>query len=125
MSNSRLNRRIFLRGAGSIAIALPWLELMHDERAAQAGVPPARRFLAVYTPGGTVHAGPLIGEQWTPTGTETDFTLSPILAPLAPVQKQLIVPSGVAMKSANGEQQQSGMVALRVPTFHAPSCALR
>jgi Protein of unknown function (DUF1552) len=116
MSRFRLNRRSFLRGAGSIAIALPWLELMHDERAAKAGAAPARRFLAVYTPGGTVHEDPSSAEKWTPTGTETDFTLSPILAPLAPVQKQLIVPSGVAMKSANGEQQQAGMVALLTGT---------
>ena len=34
----------------------------------------ARRFVTVYTPGGTVRA------RYTPTGSETAFTLGPILA---------------------------------------------
>jgi hypothetical protein len=111
MSKFRLSRRSFLRGAGSIAIALPWLELMHDERLAKAGAAPARRFLAVFTPGGTVHQDQNGVDKWSPTGTEHDFTLSPILKPLAPVQERVIVFDGVSMKSANGDQQQAGMAA--------------
>ena len=34
MPNFRLNRRAVLRGAGSIAIALPWLEVMEPEKKA-------------------------------------------------------------------------------------------
>ncbi|HYJ10015.1 MAG TPA: DUF1552 domain-containing protein, partial [Polyangiaceae bacterium] len=94
-----------LRGAGSVAIALPWLEIMRPERAAHAASGPARRLVTVFTPGGTVL------ENWRPTGTENAFTLSPILAPLDPIRKQLLVVDGLAMKSASGEMNQSGMIA--------------
>ncbi|AGP33240.1 DUF1552 domain-containing protein [Sorangium cellulosum] len=94
-----------LRGAGAIAVALPWLEIMGTERLARAQPAPARRFLAVYTPGGTLM------DRWRPTGTETSFTLGPILAPLAPVQDRLLVVDGLDMKSARGEQHQAGIIA--------------
>ncbi|WP_437339455.1 DUF1552 domain-containing protein [Sorangium sp. So ce394] len=94
-----------LRGAGAIAVSLPWLEIMGTERPAHAAPAPAKRFLAVYTPGGTVL------NRWRPTGSETSFTLSPILAPLAPVQNRLIVVDGLDMKSARGEQHQAGIIA--------------
>ncbi|WP_437751620.1 DUF1552 domain-containing protein [Sorangium sp. So ce1389] len=94
-----------LRGAGAIAVALPWLEIMGTERTARAAPAPAKRFLAVYTPGGTVM------DRWRPTGTETSFTLGPILAPLAPVQDRLLVVDGLDMKSAMGEQHQAGIIA--------------
>ncbi|MEO8180294.1 MAG: DUF1552 domain-containing protein [Deltaproteobacteria bacterium] len=102
----RLSRRAVLRGAGSIAIALPWLEIMEPERRAQAAPATARRFLAVYQPGGSVL------ERWRPAGTETSFTLSPILAPLEPVKSRIVVLDGIDMKSAVGEQNQAGMIAL-------------
>lgn len=98
----RLNRRAVLRGAGSVAIALPWLEAMQPLPSAQAAAAPARRFVAVYTPGGTVL------DAWTPSSINE---LSPILAPLAPVRERLVVLKGLDMKSAVGEQLQSGMVA--------------
>ncbi|WP_437973951.1 DUF1552 domain-containing protein [Sorangium sp. So ce295] len=105
MSKFRLSRRAVLRGAGAIAVALPWLEIMGPERPAHAQPAPARRFLAVYTPGGTLI------DRWRPTGTETSFTLGPILAPLAPVQDRLLVVDGLDMKSARGEQHQCGIIA--------------
>jgi len=110
MPKFRLNRRALLRGAGGIAIALPWLEIMSPATPARAAVPPAKRLVAVYTPGGTVL------EDWRPSGTETDFTLGPILKPLAPVQSRLLVLDGVDMKSAIGEQNQAGLVALLTGT---------
>jgi len=121
MGSFRLSRRTVLRGAGSIAIGLPWLELMREERSAHATGDPARRFVGVYSPGGTVHAGQDGADKWTPTGSETDFALSPILAPLAPVQKRLIVPTGLSMVSAIGEQQQAGIIALLTGTPQADS----
>ncbi|WP_437961751.1 DUF1552 domain-containing protein [Sorangium sp. So ce119] len=105
MSNFRLSRRAVLRGAGAIAIALPWLEIMGPERTARAAPAPAKRFLSVYTPGGTVI------NRWRPSGTETNFTLGPILSPLAPVQDRLLVVDGLDLKSARGEQHQSGIIA--------------
>jgi hypothetical protein len=102
MARLRLHRRTFLRGAGSIAIALPWLEASAPP--ARAAGAPAGRFVTVFTPGGTVL------DNWRPTGTEGAFTLSPILAPLAPVQKKLLVIDGLDMKSGIGEQHQAGIV---------------
>ena len=49
----RLNRRTVLRGAGTVAIALPWLEIMRAEPA-RAAAGAAKRLITVYTPGGTV-----------------------------------------------------------------------
>jgi hypothetical protein len=112
MSTLRLDRRALIRGAGSIAIALPWLEIMGQGRRAQAAAPPgpARRFLGVFQPGGTVRA------RYTPTGSETAFTLGPILRPLAPLRDRLLVVDGLDLKSAIGEQHQSGIVALLTGT---------
>ena len=103
MANFRLNRRSVLRGAGSIAIALPWLEAMEPARA-QAAATTAQRFLAVYTPGGTVL------EKWRPTGTETAPVLGTILKPLEPVLPKLLIMDGLEMMCAKGEQHQAGII---------------
>lgn len=112
-SRFRLSRRSVLRGAAGVAIALPWLEVMGPVNTSRAATPTAKRFLSVYTPGGTVL------EKWTPRGTEDAFTLSPILAPFEPVKSKLLVLSGLDLKSAVGEQYQSGMIALLTGTEQA------
>ena len=94
MKPFRLNRRALLRGAGGVAIALPWLEAMAPERESLAATTPPGRFVAVYQPGGTIL------ERWTPVGSEQTFALGPILAPLESLKQQLLVLSGVDMKSA-------------------------
>jgi hypothetical protein len=101
----RLDRRALLRGAGTVAIALPWLEIMGrpDVASAQAAVP-AKRFLTVYTPGGTV------AENFWPTGPQDAPVLSSILAPLQPHLQKLLVLKGLDMKCAIGEQHQAGIV---------------
>jgi len=116
MARFRLSRRAVLRGAGSIAIALPWLEIMEPERRARAqlgAAAPAQRFLSVYTPGGAV-IQPI--NKWSPTGTENAPVLSPILAPLEPVKSRVLVVDGLQMASAVGEQHQSGIIALLTGT---------
>src|SRR4051812_25491349 len=105
----RLDRRAVIRGAGSIAIALPWLECMGEPKAHAAGTP-ANRFVSVYQPGGTVRA------KYTPTGTETAPVLSPILTPLQPVLSKILIVDGLDMKSAVGEQHQAGIIALLTGT---------
>ena len=108
----QLSRRSMIKGAGTVAVALPWLEAMVRRPSAQAAAPIAgpKRFLAVYTPGGTVP------EKWRPSGTsETSFGLSPILAPLEPVKQRIIVVDGLHLKCGdqslfNVEQYQGGMV---------------
>jgi hypothetical protein len=110
MRTRRLSRRAVLRGAGGIAIALPWLEIMGLPRMARAA-DPAKRFVTVYTPGGTVIDNGAGENRWRPTGSETDFTLSPILAPLEPIRQKLLVMDGLRMASALGEQHQAGIIA--------------
>src|SRR3954451_11054623 len=110
MSKLRLSRRAVIKGAGGIAIALPWLEIMGTSKRARAAGTPAARFLSVYHPGGTVRA------KWTPTGTETAPVLSPILSPFESVKSKIIVVDGLDMKSAVGEQHQAGIIALLTGT---------
>ena len=103
MGKLKLDRRTVLRGAGSIAIALPWLEIMGEEKVAHAASAPAKRFLSVYTPGGTVL------EKFWPTN-KADPSSSPILAPLAPYKDKLLVLKGLNMDCAVGEQHQAGII---------------
>ncbi|HTA19870.1 MAG TPA: DUF1552 domain-containing protein [Polyangia bacterium] len=84
-----LDRRTLLRGAGGIAMALPFLDAMSGRRRARAaGV--AKRFISLFSANGTIM------NNWAPTGTETAYTLSPILAPLAAHQDHLLVLRGLA-----------------------------
>jgi len=113
MSQFRLSRRTVLRGAGSIAIALPWLEIMGapSEARAQSAAPAAKRFVTVYQPGGTVRS------KYTPTGNETAFTLSPILAPFEKMKSKLLIVDGLDMKCGDQtqlavEQHQGGLVGM-------------
>ena len=108
MKKVDLTRRSVIKGAGTIAIALPWLEIMAPTAHAQENT--AKRFLSVYTPGGTVR------DKWRCTGSENNFQLSPILAPLSKVKSKLVVPHGIDMKSAVGEQHQGGIIALMTGT---------
>lgn len=111
MTNFRLNRRAVLRGAGGIAIALPWLEIMGGPARAQAAATPAKRFLSVYTPGGTVVDDTKGVNKWRPTGTTDAPVLSPILAPLQPILNKLLIVDGLQMSSKKGEQHQAGIIA--------------
>jgi len=123
MTKFRLSRRAVLRGAGSIAIALPWLEIMQPERRARAAVvtgKPANHFLAVFQPGGTVRNNAGV-DKWAPTGTESNFTLSPILKPLEPIRNKLLIVDGPDMKSAVGEQHQAGIIAWLTGSVQAPN----
>ncbi|HEX4337479.1 MAG TPA: DUF1552 domain-containing protein [Polyangiaceae bacterium] len=107
MISRRISRRTLLRGAGGIAIGLPFLDIMARTQRAKAD-PPAipQRFIVFFTPNGNIR------ENWTPTGTETDFKLSTILAPLQPFQDKLIVLDGVdneAAKHGVGDDHMRGM----------------
>ncbi|HVY25673.1 MAG TPA: DUF1552 domain-containing protein [Polyangiaceae bacterium] len=116
----KLDRRTVLRGAGSIAIALPWLEVMGTPKVVQAqSTPKAKRFLTVYQPGGTVAKQPngRVEEKfWPTTAADGSVVLSPILAPLQPAFPKMIVPKGLSMTKIwhklNGEQHQAGITSL-------------
>lgn len=109
MAKLQIHRRTVIKGAGTIAIALPWLEVMGEGRRAHAQSATPKRFISIYQPGGTVR------EKYLPTGSDASFTLSPILMPLEPYKGKLLVVDGLHMKCAdqamyNVEQHQGGSV---------------
>jgi hypothetical protein len=94
-----MNRRTLLRGLGGLAIGLPLLDTMRGASAHAAGPECPKRFIVMYTPNGT------IAKNFWPTSvnSETDFQLSPILAPLAAHKDDLLIVGGIDMLSAMGD----------------------
>lgn len=82
----RLSRRWLMKaglGAGALSL-FPWVN--------RAGAAPApRRLLLWFTPHGT------IWDQWRPTGTADNFTLSPILEPLAAHVNRMAIVDGIEL----------------------------
>ncbi|MEP6652838.1 MAG: DUF1552 domain-containing protein [Myxococcales bacterium] len=89
-SKNRITRRTLLRGAGSVAIALPFLEAMLPPGRSHAkAVMAPLRLLVFYTPGGTLL------DKWRPTGTETAYVLDDMLSPLNPYKDRLLFVDGL------------------------------
>lgn len=92
-----LDRRTVLRGAGGIALSLPFLGAMGLSSAAraQSAIPP-KRFVVFFTPIGTLPS------LFWPAGTGPAFTLNPssILASLEPLKSELLLLRGLDMASA-------------------------
>ncbi|MFT5470944.1 MAG: hypothetical protein ACI8UO_006077 [Verrucomicrobiales bacterium] len=84
----QIPRRTFLRGAGA-SLALPFLEIMSPAvsyaKAKAAQTDPVRLCVLYKGCGVNPHSWDIYG------GTETEFELSKILRPLAPVQKDILV----------------------------------
>ncbi len=98
--DAAISRRKLL-GAGA---ALAGTALL--PRSVWAATPPPKRLVVVFSANGTIF------NSWAPTGTETNFTLSPILSSLAPFQKKLLVLDGINVKSAGfgpGDDHMKGM----------------
>jgi hypothetical protein len=90
----RLHRRTLLRGAGGIALALPFLDAMLPRPArAQAAAPPLR-FGVFFSANGVIEA------DWVPKGGEKDFTLSTNLASLAPHRNDIVILHGLNNESS-------------------------
>jgi hypothetical protein len=90
-----LSRRTVLRGVGA-SVALPLLDAMVPAGTALARTAATAkpRMACIYFPHGAVM------DKWTPKKDGANFDLPPILAPLAPFQKQLTIVSGLENKSA-------------------------
>jgi len=101
LRGSRLSRRTLLASAAGAAVGLPWLEAFAPRHAGAASATP-KRFVVVFAPNGLLPA-------WTPSGTENDFELSPILAPLAEHQAELVVIRGLYQQGGGGDGHQNGM----------------
>jgi hypothetical protein len=97
-----LSRRTFLRGAAGVAIGLPLLEAMgcswrrtgaSSRTYALSGAP--KRLVIFFSPDG------VNPPDWWPQGSQTSFTLSRTMAPLAAHQQDLLILKGVDMTSVD------------------------
>lgn len=87
VSRGRTTRRNFLRGAGGIAVALPFLESMQQARAAGE---PTLRYLQF------MHVEGTLNDEWSPSGPNNAMVLSSILSPLESRKSDIVVVSQVA-----------------------------
>ncbi len=107
----RISRRTILRGAGGLAVSLPFLDIFGQPKRANAadilapnGFP--KRFLVFWTANGTHPT------NWFPQGGETSYTMSPYLAPLQAQRDKLLIFKGIDMPSAvsgAGDDHQRGI----------------
>jgi hypothetical protein len=90
-----LSRRSVLAKLGVAAAASPFVPLLNAS--GQETTAPLRLIL-FFTPHGTIDSA------WRPTGTETSFTVGPILTPLRPFidKKKVVVLSGLDMIRGSG-----------------------
>src|SRR5439155_26336018 len=91
-------RSILAAGAGILGSALV-------PRIASAATP-SKRLVIVFSANGTIY------NNWAPTGTETNFTLSPILTPLKAHQQDLLILDGIDVTVARngpGDDHMRGM----------------
>ncbi len=100
IQQSRLTRRTVLRGLG-VSLALPWLESLAPRAVAgpAVGASGPQRMAFMFVPNG-VHL-----PDWTPSQDGYGFDLPHILSPLASVQDDLLVISGLTHDKgrANGD----------------------
>ncbi len=79
-------RRRFLQGSG-VSLSLPWLESLATGSGGRL-TPPLRAAFLHFPNGAWM-------DDWTPVQTGTSYTLSPILQPLAAVQSEVLVLTGL------------------------------
>lgn len=105
-----LSRRHFLRGAG-VALSLPFLSSMGASTPAKAQALAPRRYVSMYFPNGAAHFFRPAGTG----GSGSEWQLSPILEPLAPVKDYLTVLSNVGNGATFGTDS--------IEPSHAQLCA--
>ncbi len=88
---TRLSRRSMLKGAAGALLASPLVPIL-DAYGQVASMP--KRLHLFFTPHGTIY------DQWKPGGSDTNFTLSPILQPLAAYKSKLVVIDGLGVNGA-------------------------
>ncbi|KYF73102.1 DUF1552 domain-containing protein [Sorangium cellulosum] len=88
MRQRLISRRRLLQGSLAATAAIPLLNA--DWARGDESTAP-KRLVVFYTPNGTLES------QWMPRGTETDFTLSPLLQPLEPFKAKLLPLRGINM----------------------------
>jgi hypothetical protein len=105
-SKNRIHRRTLLKGAGGITIGLPFLSAMLAPGRSHADESTPTRFIVFYTPGGTLL------DKWRPTGSESAFTLGPMMSALSPFIDRLVFLDGLDLsitRIGNGHPHARGM----------------
>jgi hypothetical protein len=111
-----MSRRTVLRGTGGVTVALPFLDAMLRPNRSRAQTVP-RRFLACAIENGEVYP------EWFSSGTETNFRLSPILSPLEPHKKDIVLIAGVdQMGGRNGDPNVYSHAVGKVAALTGQSC---
>lgn len=105
IKKNQLKRRTFLRGLGGAMLALPVLECMMDGHgiALAGGLPLPKRF-GVFFWGNGVRL-----DRWVPSSQGPGYTLSPALAPLAPVKDYCNVITNYQVKAAGPRGHHDGV----------------
>lgn len=88
MKRHKLSRRLFLGGAGAV-LTLPFFESMLGKTVI-AAPNDIRRILAFYLPNG-IHM-----QNYTPAEQGDQYTITPILSPLATIRQKILVLTGLA-----------------------------
>ena len=94
-----LGRRTFLRGAGGVALSLPFLDCMAAGAGKKAAAELPRRLCCVYFPFGVATpdpSGPDGQWHWLPKGEGKNFELSSTLRGLQPVQDDVTILGGMS-----------------------------
>lgn len=105
-SKNRINRRTLLKGAGGVTIGLPFLSAMLAPGRSHADESTPTRLIVFYNPGGTLL------DKWRPTGSESQFTLQPMMSPLTPFLDRLVFLDGLDLsitRIGNGHPHSRGM----------------
>jgi hypothetical protein len=112
MKDLHVSRRTVLKGMGTM-IALPWLEAMMPRTllGAPALAVAPRRMAFLYVPNGIDMA------NWTPAAEGPLTALPPTLQPLAPVQQDLLVLSGLTLDKARAHGDGGGDHARAMAAF--------
>lgn len=105
-ARSDLSRRRFLAGVGGVTLGLPALSMFQRNAWAQ-GMAVPKRLIIMFSPNGTLR------EEWVGNSDENNFTLGPILQPLADFRDDLLILRGldsdVAHSGGPGDGHQTGM----------------
>jgi hypothetical protein len=91
-SKNRIHRRSLLRGAGGLAIGLPFLSAMLRPGQSHAADEAPLRLVVFYTPGGTLL------DKWLPTTGANGLSLQPMLEPLTPFRDRLTFVQGLGLQ---------------------------
>jgi hypothetical protein len=100
----RITRRAALKGLGGVAVTLPALEIMfdrHGEAYAQ-GQPIPKRYIVAFGGQSLGGDGDPLHNDYVPSTIGPSYDLKSALAPLADVQSEVSVVSGLSIPTANG-----------------------